>query len=113
MSNFEQHIRDYYRQRLGVEFVTTDYGFAGCSTDGTSLYIHELYVVAGTSHTESFRFFRRLFSFARELGCTRIVGANDTSLSSYESIKKLHIFFGAKPSGELNGTSEIWIKELL
>lgn len=112
MSPFEQHFRDYHRNRLGIEFLTTDCGFAGCSTDGTSFYIHELYVVSGTSYRESFAFFRKLFALARELGCTGIYGATDTSLASYESNKKINIFFGAKPTGEVNGSSEIWYKEL-
>jgi hypothetical protein len=113
MSNFERHIRDYFAERLDITFYTFAYGFAGWRIIGTDFYIEELYLEPNTNYRIGFRFFRELFTFARSRGCTRIVGTNVTNLPAYEEIKKLHTFFGAKYSGQSNGTSEIWIKELL
>jgi hypothetical protein len=112
MSRFTRHIKEYYFHRLGVQFLTRDFGFCGFRTIGDDFYIEELYVERGTSYTKSLRFFREIIEFAREVGCKRVIGGNEKSLDTYDSIKRLHTFYGAYYSGQSDGTKELWIKDL-
>lgn len=112
MSRFEQHIKDYYEERLGVHFLTTSFGFAGYRIIGTDFYIEELYVERGTSYRSSLQFFRSTIATAVHCGCKRIIGGNETSLPTYARIRKLHEFYGAYYSGVTDGTKELWIKDL-
>ena len=112
MSKFEQHIRDYFAERLGVNFYTTDLGFAGYRIEDGTIYLEEFYVEPSTPYPHAFRIARAIIAIGKSAGCTRFVGGNDTSLETYEDIKKLHSFFGMRYSGESNGTLELWVKDI-
>jgi hypothetical protein len=112
MSKFETHIRDYYADRLGIIFECRDFGFVGYRIIGGNLDFAEFYVEPNTSYRDTFRLIRDIFAIARSHNCKYLYGCNDTTLSSYEDIKKLHKFFKLVDSGQRDGHREIWVVEL-
>jgi hypothetical protein len=107
----ETLIRKYYRERLGAEFETTEYGFIAYATIGTDLIIHDFYTRMHTSFYDTLRLINTVKSIGKSRGCTRLIGHNDTKLVTYNDIKQLHKFYRMKHI-DTDGSMEIWAREI-
>jgi hypothetical protein len=109
---FANHIREYYRERLGGNYITRHFGFAAYRIRDEVLYFDEFYTERGTSFRDTFGLMRDVIKLARDTGCKHIVGLNDPSLDDYERIKKLHQYWKMYDSGQRDGHREMWVRDL-
>jgi hypothetical protein len=108
---FARHIREYYKERLRVEFITSEFGFVGFSTDGTDVCINEWYMQPNTALIESLRLVRQVVAIGKQRGCNRLIGGNETTLPTYKNVRKFHEWFRMSYLGD-NGTLELWGKPI-
>lgn len=106
---FARHIRDYFSERLGVKFHERSFGFVGYKIVGTDLYIDEWYTEPNHPLIDTLRMVREVIEIGKQQGCTRLIGCNETTLDTYNDIRKFHTWFRMKHIGN-NGTLELWGK---
>lgn len=106
---FAKHIRDYFSERLGVSFHERSFGFVGYKIIGTDLYIDEWYTEPNHPLIDTLRMIREVVAIGKAQGCTRLIGANETTLETYNDIRKFHTWFGMSYLCS-NGTQELWSK---
>lgn len=105
-------IRDYHRERTGSLFHVGDHGFVQYRLEKQVLYIDEFFMEK--PHRKGLRalkMIREVIKMAKACGCHTLVGCNETTLSSYSDIRKLHTWFGMHLAN-CNGTQEVWVKQI-